>query len=76
LKQQGITKSVTVRSRYKWLVVMKDSGDNQHGTVDSFQEAMDALRAWHGDGSLQDVQAFLICPIITIVKEDKNESPT
>ena len=58
----GQGKSVTCTTEYRWVVIGKD-GDVQTGIAPSFYDAMNALAAWHGDGTLNDVQGFTIYPV-------------
>ena len=58
------------KMRYRWTVVMK-TGDLQTGMADTFKEALDALSAWHGDGTLEDIKSFTILP-----KKDNYHEPT
>ena len=58
----GPGKSVTCTTEYRWIVVGTD-GDVQMGIAVSFDEAMKALSAWHGDGTLEDIKAFTIFPV-------------
>ena len=59
-------------------VVIDDSGSPNHGFVDSWDEAITALRDWHGAGTLP-ARSYQIIPVpkntgmtrIIIDKEDK-----
>jgi hypothetical protein len=46
---------------YKWMVVLSD-GSTQSGQVESFDTAIDAIRAWHGqsEGAKLGDRSYLI----------------
>lgn len=57
-----VGKTVEYVTEYRWVVIAKD-GDVQMGIAPSFYDAMNALAAWHGDGTLDDIQGFTIYPV-------------
>jgi len=44
-------------------VIVDDSGSPEHGIVNSWDEAVTALRDWHGDGSFP-AHSYQIIPLV------------